>query len=288
MSAIYKRELKSYAGNMSGAIAIAVMLFILGMTFWVYNIYYQVATYGMYSVSNAELLFYIVVPILTMRIFTEERKQKTDQILLTSPVSIGSIVMGKYLALITVFAIPVAVMCIFPLVVQSFGSTTLKLDYIVIIAFFIMGCAYLSMGMFISTLTESVIISAIVSILFVFMTQLMGNLTSLLSANNFGNLIFIVVLLALLGLLIYGMTKNYWISLGTSFVLIIGACVLYHFNAEWYSGKIGTILGVFDFKTHFANFTSGSFDLTALMYFISIIIIGIVLSIVSVKKRRWS
>ena len=288
MKAIYKRELKSYFVNMSGPIAIAVMLFVVGLMFWVYNVYYQVASYGEYSVSGAALLFYAVVPVLTMRCFSEEKKQKTDQILLTSPVSIPSIVMGKYLALITVFAIPTAIMCALPIIVKAFGATTFLRDYATIIAFFLMGCAYLSIGMFFSTLTESQIIAVILSILFVFVTQMVTNVTNLMSSGSFVSLVFIVVLLAILGLIIYLMTKNYWISLISACVLIIGACVFYHFNSSWFAGKAGDILGVLDFSSTLSSFSGGTLDITGYVRFLSFIAIGIILSIVSIQKRRWS
>ena len=288
MKAIYKRELKFYFVNMSAPIAIAVMLFILGLMFWFYNIYYQIASYGKYSVTGSVLLFYAVVPVLTIRCFAEERKQKTDQILLTSPVSIPAIVFGKYLSLITVFAIPVAAMCVLPIIINAFGSTTWLLDYVNIIAFFLMGCAYLSIGMFFSTLTESQIIAVILSILFVFVTQMVGNVSNILSGTAFASLIFIAVLLAVLGLIIFFMTKNYWISLITSCVLILGACIFYHFNQEWFSGKAAAILSVLNFKSHLDTFAGGTLDITGFIYYLSFIAIGIILSIVSIQKRRWS
>lgn len=288
MKAIYKRELRSYFVNMSGAIAIAVMLFIVGLMFWFYNVYYQVATYGAYSVSGSVLIFYAVVPVLTMRCFSEERKQKTDQILLTSPVSIPSIVMGKYLALISVFAIPTAVMCILPFIVNAFGGTTWLRDYVTIIAFFLMGCAYLSIGMFFSAVTENQIIAVILSLLFVFATQMVGNVTSILSGGAFVSLIFIAVLFAVLGLIIFLMTKNYWISLIAACGLIVAECIFYHFNSEWFAGKVTTILDVLNFKTPLTSFANGTLDITGYVFYLSYIAIGIILSIVTIQKRRWS
>ena len=161
MRAIYKKEIKGYATSMSGPIATAVMLLVVGYMFRYYNLSYGTASL-VYTVFNSNLIFYIVVPVLTMRTFTEERRQKTDQLLLTAPVSLTDIVLGKYFALVTVFAVPILVMCLLPLLLTPFGGGEMMgTAYLSILVFFAMGCAYLSAGMFISSLTDNLIISAI-------------------------------------------------------------------------------------------------------------------------------
>lgn len=287
MKAIYKREMKNYMTSMTGAIAIAVMLFVVALMFRYINLVNGYATFA-YTASNSVLIFYIVVPVLSMRVFAEERKQKTDQLLMTAPVSLKEIVFGKYLALISIFAIPVVIMCFYPLMMMAFGTVTLKLDYLNILAFFIMGCAYLSVGMFISSLTESVIISAIVSILYVFVTQMISNTYSMFSSTNFASLLFLVILSILLGLLVYLMTKNYWAALGTTVVLAAACFITYLIKPSWFGGKTEAVLKVFDFNTHFSTFTQGSFSISDLLFFVSVAVVGIVLTMQSVAKRRWS
>ena len=137
MNAIYKREMKSYFTSMTGAIAIAVMLFVIGLMFRYINLSSGYASFA-YAVSSSSLIFYIVVPVLSMRVFAEERRQKTDQLLMTAPVSLKDVVFGKYLALISIFAIPVVIMCFYPLIMSAFGTVTLQLDYLNILVFFIM------------------------------------------------------------------------------------------------------------------------------------------------------
>ena len=115
MTAVYKRELKSYLTSMIGYLFIFFILVLAGIYFSAYQLSSAYPKFE-YTMSALTFVFLISVPILTMRVLAEERKQKTDQLLLTSPVSVTGIVMGKYLALVTVFAIPMAVMCTYPLI----------------------------------------------------------------------------------------------------------------------------------------------------------------------------
>ena len=201
MRAIYKKEIKSYATSMSGPIAVAVMLLVVGYMFRYYNLSYGTASL-VYTVFNSNLIFYIV----------------------TAPVSLIDIVLGKYFALITVFAVPILVMCILPLILIPLGGGEMMgTAYLSILVFFAMGCAYLSCGMFISSLTDNLIISAIGGILFVFATMIIHNAYSMVSASNFASLIFFIVLAVLLGILVYVMTKFYWASLGVILVCALAA-----------------------------------------------------------------
>jgi len=288
MRAIYKKEIKSYATSMSGPIAVAVMLLVVGYMFRYYNLSYGTASL-VYTVFNSNLIFYIVVPVLTMRTFTDERRQKTDQLLLTAPVSLIDIVLGKYFALITVFAVPILVMCILPLILIPLGGGEMMgTAYLSILVFFAMGCAYLSCGMFISSLTDNLIISAIGGILFVFATMIIHNAYSMVSASNFASLIFFIVLAVLLGILVYVMTKFYWASLGVILVCALAAFAAFMANPDWFGGKSEKILSVFDFFSHFESFAYGSFSIPDLLYFVSVSVVGIVLTIARIQKRRWS
>jgi ABC-2 type transport system permease protein len=287
MSAVYKKEMRGYLTSMTGAIAVAVMLFVIGMMFRYYNLHYGVLTFH-YTLNNSNLIFYIVVPVLSMRVFAEERRSKTDQLLLTAPVRLSEIVFGKYLALISVFAIPCLISGLYPLIMLKFGKETLKWDYMVLLAFFVMGCAYLAVGMFISSCTENVIIAAIIAILFVFMSQLISNLSALISSSSAVSMAFILVLVLLLGLLVYFMTENYWAGIGVTGVLAIACLITFIVNKSWFSGKTESILGIMDFSTRFTDFANGSFTIPNLVYFLSVIVIGVALTMQNVQKRRWS
>ena len=138
MLAIYKRELKSYFHSFIGLLFIGVMLFFVGLYYTVYNLY-SGYPYFAYAISSVIFVFLLAIPILSMRILSEERRNKTDQLILTAPVTVGQIIMGKFLALLTIFAIPTLIVCTYPLILSRFGSVPLGEAYLAILAFFLMG-----------------------------------------------------------------------------------------------------------------------------------------------------
>ena len=139
MTAIYKRELKSYFQSMTGYVLIAFLVIFTGIYFMAYNLN-SGYPYFSYVLMNINYVLIIIIPMLTMRSFAEERKNKTDQLLLAAPVKLFDIVMGKYLAMVTVFAVPCLIFCIFPIIIKSFGTAYLKVDYLSILMFFLLGC----------------------------------------------------------------------------------------------------------------------------------------------------
>ena len=183
MLAIYKRELKSYFQSFIGFLFIAVNLFFVSLYYIVYNLM-SGYPYFSYAISNVVILFLIAIPVLCMRVLSEERKNKTDQLILTAPVSVGEIVLGKFLALLTVFAIPTALICLYPLSMSLFGSVPMGENYLAILGFFLYGMASIATCVFISSLTESVVIAAVLSFIAMFVGYMMSGITSMISATG--------------------------------------------------------------------------------------------------------
>lgn len=183
MIAIYKREVKSFFHSFIGWLFLAATLLLMGIYFTVYNMLcgYPNISYVLQSVI---FLFIITIPILTMRILAEERKQKTDQLILTAPITVGKIVLGKYLALVTVFAIPVLVIGLTPLVLSFFGTFQMGVSYTALLGFFLYGCMALAIGMFLSSLTESIVIAAVLTFGALFLGYLMSGLCSIISTTG--------------------------------------------------------------------------------------------------------
>ena len=128
MLAIYKRELKSYFQSMVGCVFVAFLLVFTGIYFVAYNLSAGYP-YFSYSLAGSLIVFIVGIPLITMRSFSEERKNKTDQLLLTAPVSLWKVVLGKYLAMITVIGIPSVIFCIYPLIIKSQGTAYLGLYF---------------------------------------------------------------------------------------------------------------------------------------------------------------
>lgn len=186
MTAIYKRELKACFHSFIGWLFLAVVLFLAGLYTTAYNLAQGLA-YLSYTLESSQIIFIVAIPILTMRILAEERKNKTDQMILTAPVSVWKIVLGKYLALETVFAIPCAVLCLYPLLLGRYGSIPYAENYVAVLGFFLYGSAAVAIGVFVSSLTESQVISAVISVVLIFIGSVMSGINSLISVN--GNLI---------------------------------------------------------------------------------------------------
>ena len=158
MTAIYKRELKTFFTTVTGWLFIAAHICLAGLYFFAINLLSGYSNVGQ-SFSSILFLLLLSTPILSMRMLAEERKQKTDQLILTSPVSIGGIVAGKYLAMATVFTLPVAVMALFPLILSRYGTVPMGESYTALLAYYLFGLTCLAIGLFISSITESQIIA---------------------------------------------------------------------------------------------------------------------------------
>lgn len=183
MIAIYKRELKNFFTTVTGWLFIAAHVCMAGLYFFAINLLSGYANVGE-TVSSILFLLLLTTPILSMRILAEERKQKTDQLTLTSPVSVAGIVCGKYLSLATVFTIPIAVMCTFPLILSRYGTVPMGESYTAILVYYLFGLTCLAVGLLVSSITESQVIAAVLSFAVLFAAYMMSSITSLISATG--------------------------------------------------------------------------------------------------------
>ena len=287
MTAVYKRELKSYLTSMVGYLFIFFVLIVTGIYFSAYQLAAAYPKFE-YTLSALTFIFLIGVPILSMRVLAEERKQKTDQLLLTAPVSVGNIVMGKYLALVTVYAIPVLVMCAYPLIMSKFGDVSFASAYTAILGFFLLGCANLAIGVFMSALTESQVVAAVLTFVLLFAFYMMGGISSFFSQTSVSTCIAFGLLIVAAAIMIYIMIKNVFISVITGIVGEAVLAVIYFVKPSVFEGGIQKILEVFDLSGHFSNFTNSMLDVTGIVYFLSVIAVCLFLTIQSIQKRRWN
>lgn len=186
MTAIYKRELKAFFTSVTGWLFIAAHICLAGLYFFAINL---LSGYGNLADTVSSILFLLLLttPVLSMRILAEERKQKTDQLILTSPVSVAGIVAGKYLAMATVFTVPIAVMSVFPLLLARYGTVPMGESYTAILVYYLFGLACIAVGLFVSSLTESQVIAAVLSFAILFAAYMMNAIISLISSS--GNLL---------------------------------------------------------------------------------------------------
>ena len=197
MKAVYKKDLKSAFTGMIGWVLCAFVVVVVGLYFTAICLQSGYADFSL-VLYNTTFIFLVVVPLLTMRSIVEERRQKTDQLLLTSRASIAGIVWGKYLALVTVYAIPLAIVGICPLVMRAYGSVSLARSYAALLAFFLMGAAAIAIGLFMSSLTENQIIAAVCTFGSLLFLYLMPSIAGLISGSAAASLAAFTVLAALL------------------------------------------------------------------------------------------
>ena len=211
MTAIFQKEFKAFFSNMIGYVVVAALCFFFGFSYVNYNVYRGYPYFGI-ALSGVVVYLLILVPILTMRSLSDERKTKTDQLLLTAPVSVAKIVLGKYFAMMAVFAIPLLISCVFPLIQLTQTYHSLLIDYVSIFAYFLLGGVYISIGMFVSSLTESQIISAVVSFGVFYLMSAMENIAGHIPETSYVNAIGFCVVALIICVIIYIMTKNLYAS----------------------------------------------------------------------------
>lgn len=180
MTAIYKRELRAFFTSVMGWLFVAVNFFVMSIHIVVYNFMMGYPTIS-YVLQYVVFLFNMTIPILTMRSLSDERRNKTDQLILTAPVSVGKIVLGKYLAMVTVIAVPIAYAGLVPLFLMQAGEFQTGVSYASLLGFFLYGCLMLAVGLFLSSLTESVVIAAVLSFGAMFLGYIMGGICNIIS-----------------------------------------------------------------------------------------------------------
>jgi ABC-2 type transport system permease protein len=287
MIAVYKRELRAYLTSMTGYIFMAFIMFLVGLYFTAYNLTYGYSHFG-YVLSSSGFAFLIVVPILTMRLLAEEKKQKTDQILLTAPVKVIDIILGKYFAILTIFTLPVLLFCLYPILLSTFGTVFFPMAYTSIIGYYLLGAAYLAVGMFISSLTESQVIAAVLGFGALLISYMIKGISQFISSTAFASFIAFTLIIIVVAIIAYSMTKNYALAGGIAVITEAIITGLYMYKSTLFAGVIGKVLGTLDLASRYENFVNGIFDITGIVYYLSVIAIFIFLTAQSLQKRRWS
>lgn len=288
MLAIYKRELRSYFQSMIGCVFIAFLVAFTGIYFTAYNLNAGYP-YFSYTLSGSLIVFIVGLPLITMRSFSEERKNKTDQLLLTAPVSLTKVVMGKYLAMVTVLAIPNVIFCLLPLIIKMNGTAYFLVDYTSILVFFLLGCVYLAIGMFMSSLTESQIIAFISTFGLLLVLYLWDGIIEFLPTSALGSMIGLIVILSLIVFYIYRMTSNWMISAVLEAIVVIADVVVYLVNSEVFESLLTNLLGKLALANVFTDITSSNIvDVSGIVLYLSVIAVFVFLTVQSIQKRRWS
>lgn len=286
MLAVYKKELRGYLTSMVGYVFIAFVLLILGIYFTAYNLQYASPDFGA-TLSSVTFLFLVITPILTMRILAEEKKNRTDQLLLTAPVSVWKVILGKYLSMVTIYAIPVVISAFYPLIMGRYGVISYPMAYVAVIGFFFLGCAQIAVGLFLSSVTESQVIAAVLTFGILFCSYMMDGIESFFSDTAISSMVAFLIIAVVVGIVVYQLTKNIIFSSCVGGVLVIGIAAVYFIKPTVFTGLIQKFLNLFAIANHFDDFVGGIFDVTGIIYMVSVVCIFVFLTVQCIQKRRW-
>lgn len=287
MTAVLKHELRMYFHSLAAYVFGAFLLAFVGIGAMMYNIQEAVSNFE-FVLSFGCLVFVVIVPILTMRVIAEERRQKTDQLLYALPITTTQVIAGKYLALLSVYLIPVGVICMYPLIFSQYGDVCLLTSYGSILAFFIMGAALVALGVFISSLTDNQGFAAGIGIAVILLNYYSVSLSEYVSSTALGSAAAMCVLIVVLGVVIHHLTKNDRFTYGICFVLIAGVVITYCIDAAKFEGLLPGIMAKLSLFERFYGFVNGIFDMASIVYYITVAIFFLFLSVQSLEKRRYN
>ncbi len=287
MTAVLKHELKNYFHSLTAYVFGAGLLLAVGLGALHYNLQAAVSNFE-FALSYFSIVLAVIVPILTMRVIAEERRQRTDQLLYALPITTTQVIVGKYLALLTVYLIPLCVIAVYPLIFSRFGDVYLLTSYGSILAFFLMGAALIALGVFISSLTDNQGFAAGIGIAVILLNYYSVSLSEYVSSTVFGSIVALCVLVLALGAVIKYLTKNENLAYAVCFVLIAAIAITALLDNTKFEGLLPAVMTRLSLFDRFTGFVNGVFDMTSVVYYASVAVFFLFLSVQSLEKRRYN
>lgn len=287
MAAVFKHELRMYFHSLTAYVFGAFLLVIVGIGAMLYNLQAAVSNFE-FVLSFSSIIYAVIVPILTMRVIAEERRQKTDQLLYSLPISTFQVIAGKYLALLAVFAIPLCIISCYPLIFAQFGDVYLPTSYGSLLTFFLMGAALIAVGVFISSLTDNQGFAAGIGVAAILLNYFSVTLSEYVSSTAQGSALALFVLAAGVGLLIHYLTRNDNLACAVGLSLMAVVVLWYFVDSAAFEGLLPSIMTALSLFERLDVFVNGVFDLTAVTYYLSVAAFFLFLSVQSLEKRRYN
>jgi ABC-2 type transport system permease protein len=288
MLSVYRKEMKSYFCTFYGYVILAVYLFFSGLFTSVINLFGASSSIEL-SYGYTSFVLLLTVPFLSLHGLSDERRQKTDLLLYSLPIRSRDIVIGKYLAMISLVGIGECIGALAGIILTFYGETNAATAFSGTVAYFLCSCALLSVGLFLSALTESVLVSALLTFGAMLLIYFLPDLILLLPTTAIGSFLTLTVLILLLGLLAYGITKSVSVSLIFVFLFEMIQVGIFLFYPTWLEGRAAKLFSSLSVTERLANFTTyGLFDWQGILYFFCILILFLYFTTLAVEKRRWS
>ncbi len=290
MTAIFKREIRSSFHGMIGYVLTAFMLAATAIYFVALNLGYGLTDFGYYTLDRTIFVLLLYIPVLTMRCFAEERRTRTDQLLLTSPVSVWGIVLGKFLALCVVFALPCLVDAGMILLLTALGATgtaTLA-NFSSLLCYFLMGCAAIAVGVFLSSLTENQIIAAVSGIAVLLTAYMMPSLRNLFTAGSAVALAVFTIIAAVLSLVAGLRSRSFTLGCLTFAGCCAALTALFLLQSTWLTEAFRTLLSGLCLFSPFEEFVNFNFSIPTLVYYLTVTVLFLFFTAQGLEKRRWN
>lgn len=286
MIAIAKKELRLYFNSMIGYIFLFFTLALTAIFFFFNNVLSLSPMFGN-VLSSMVLVLLLMAPLLTMRLFAEELRQKTDQLLFTSPIKTSQIVIGKFAAACFVLLISVLITGILPILLSQYGTVPWGEIFTSFLGYFLLGCAFIAVGLFVSSLTENQIAAAVGTFAVLFLMYLCDSVATGMPTSRASSVGFVVVLLAVMAFALWNSTKNLIVA-GAGFGIGAVICTAAYFiNNLWYDGLIVKALQWVSVAGRYSSFSRGIFDVADVFYYLSFCAAFVYLTINRLEKRRW-
>ena len=286
MKAVFKHELSLYYHGLLAYVFGAFLLEFIGIGAMMYNINRAVANFE-YALGTFCIGFVALVPILTMRVMAEEKKQKTDQLLSLLPITGADIVLGKYFAMTVVFIAPMLVACVYPFIFSLYGDVYLPTSYGALFAFICLGLALIAIGMFISSLTESQGMAAGICVVVMLFCYYSADLADYISSTAF-NVAALLVLSALLALLVRRLTRSDVAGLIVLVLCVAAIVITWLVSPDALQTLLPDLMHKLSLFERFYTFVNGVFDVTAIIYYISVAVFFLFLCVQSWEKKRYN
>lgn len=284
---IFERELNACFQTLYGYVFTAFLLLVGGIYTSVICVRGGSASFEM-VLSSMTFIYLIAIPILTMRSFAEERRQKTEQLLYALPVSMWQVVLGKFLALAGTIAVPILIMALYPVILSQFGNVDYLAAYCALLGFFFLGASLAAVGLFLSAQADSQPVAAGLCFFAMLLLFFLSTLADLVSSSAFTSFAAAAALVILFGLLVYSLTRNIRAGVIAAAALEAGLGICFWLSPEAFAGTLPAVLRNISVFDRYYIFLSGIFDWTAIVYLLSVTVLFLVLTVLSMEKRRWN
>ena len=279
MKAIFKREVKSYFTGMIGWVVAAVSLFFLGLYYTNRNLLYASSDFASVLYTMTMILLFLL-PAISMRSFAEERKNRTDQLLLTSPVSIPAIMADTK-------SFPDTAV-LMPLILKAFGTVSLVAAYSAVLGYLLLGSACLAVGTWISALTENQILAYLATFGALLVAYIMDGIQTMFTTGNLLAFIAFMVVVLIASILVGVICKRLTAGVTVFCVWAVVLFILFRLRPAWLLTAFNAVLSALALFDPFQDIVGGMFSIPAIVYYLSVIGLFLFLTGQALERRRWN